>query len=106
MNKYRLFSEWREVVRIGTDLKDALLRGKTLQAPDKTEYGPRFNAEGNECGQGMTVIEHGAVLEIKEIHHVGAPEYKRGSYAVERAIVEFSDGQIKEVDCRLVEEIK
>ena len=105
MKKYRLYSEWREVVRIGADLADALIRGKTLQQPDKTEYGPRYNSEGNECGRGVNIVEHGAVLEIKQIHHCGPAPYNRGSDKVERAVVEFADGQIKEVDCRLVEEI-
>jgi len=88
MKKYQLYSEWRSVTRIGVDLKDALLRGKTLKTPAVYKQGMK--------------VDDGKALAISEIHSVGDPDYKRGSDTVVSAIVEFADGTIKAVDCKEV----
>ena len=88
MKKYQLYSEWRSVTRIGADLKDALLRGKTLKTPAVYEQGKK--------------VDDGETLTIAKVHSVGEPDYKRGSDTVVTAIVEFADDKIKAIDCKEV----
>lgn len=90
MKKYRLFSEYKHAVRIGEDFGDALIRGKYLDLP-RIE-----NSRGE-------ILEDCNRLRVSKILKVDHPPYKRGGTTVERAIVEFSDGQIKEVDGSLEE---
>lgn len=99
MKKYELFSEWRGIKIIGEDLPDALKRAKTLRAPDKIGMHDRINAEGNTCGRGPEIEVSGAVYEISKIHKAYIPEgHTRGGKPYEVAVVEFTDGTIKEVD--------
>jgi hypothetical protein len=92
MKKYGLYREWREVNRIGADLSDALLRGKTLMRTDTFADGRK--------------VADGEVLTIAKIHKTGPAPYSRGNDSVERAIVEFTDGQILEIDAKLRETIE
>ena len=102
MNKYRLFSEWRGISILGTDFADALTREKVLRAPDKTEMQDRINQSGNVCGRGPVVVEKGEGLVIATIHAVTIPDrITRGDQKIHRAVVEFEDGKIREVDAVL-----
>jgi hypothetical protein len=91
MTKYRLFNEWRRITIIGDDLADALTRRGTLQSPDEYAVGVK--------------TADGAVHTIARIIHVGTPPYRRGDCLVERAIVEFTDGRIAEIDAQVAEVI-
>ena len=93
MKKFQLFSEWRNITVWGSDLGDALKRRGALRRPDTYAGGVKI-----EDGESEAVAE---ILQIK-------PEDKnstRGDKPYQRALVEFDDGRIEEVDGVLIESI-
>jgi hypothetical protein len=92
MKKYQLFSEWRGVSLIGKDFADALMREKMLRTP--TRYAPKTPG----C-TAPAVIGGDEEWLVAAIHGVDSPAGStRGGKAYLRAIVEFADGRIREVD--------
>lgn len=92
MKKFQLFSEWRNVSVLGTDYADALIREKTLKTP--TQYAPKTP------GWTQPVVSGGnEEMKIKTVHEVVASTNStRGGQHYLRAVVEFDDGKIREID--------
>ena len=91
MIRYRMFSEWREIEAIGTDLADALRRRGSLREPARYERGVQ--------------VDPGAVREIAGARPLTSdPQRTRGGHPFARALVEFEGGEIREVHARIEEE--
>lgn len=86
--QFSLFNEWRGISIYGESLKDAILRKKTLQRPDKFNGGLKV-AEGEE----MHVKNVIGIADVSNTINV-----MRDMKQIERAIVETDSGQIVEVD--------
>ena len=85
MKKYQLFGEWCYVTLYGNNLADALMRERTLRTP--TQYTPKGSGGGGE------------EWIIAGICDVFSPTNStRGGKPYLRALVEFADNRIREVD--------
>lgn len=92
LKKYRLFSEWRNAIRIGESLKDALIREGSLRESDSYSSG--------------SLVSKGETHDILKVLNTHVPDSTRGSTNIERATVEMTDGRIREVDAELVSELE
>lgn len=85
LKKYRLFAEWADAALYGETLEDAIMREGTLLA-----WTPPSGPGAPSCLETMKVAE---VLDTQV-----ASCTSRGGHEIERAVVEFCGGRIREVD--------
>lgn len=84
MNRYKLFSEFRNHELFGETLKDALQRHPKLQRTDRYAAGKKS--------------EEGEKIEIaKIIGEVKNPNF-RGTDNIVACLVELTDGRIEQID--------
>lgn len=84
--KFKLFGEWRNREIYGYGLADAITRAQKLQRPDKFAPADSRHVEGAWC-------------EVKSILAICEPSNStRGNDHYIRAIVEFADGRIEDVE--------
>lgn len=101
MNRYKLFSEWRNVELYGDTFTEAITRHPRLQRTDTYRHTPQADIYAR---QGETI--HGEWITVAKV--IGEPDqrgYRRGNDLAISLLVELSDGRIERIDA-VCEEVK